>query len=408
MDNQHGFLNISVTPIECSIVCHTSWAENVFQPALDRLPAAAAATVSVSPDSYTVFSVISGGMDAGSRVVDLTLPLALAAIPIFFITTYYCDFILVPARDRQSVVHALLARGFVLSEDQSSLKKSLGGALGSGSAGTPAAAAAAAATSTTPPLSPRGRPSGNGRECHHHLPRPTTAGELQARTFELLGGRGVVPSIEPGLQLVQCSGRETSGIHRGAGGRVQRGNGGGNGNGGGDGGAARRESWVDTVDTKLYTSVVSALVAQPRFLSVTLAEDDPPSLLLDRALLPLFGDSLVGDTEGVLVPVFLDLVNLSFEATGIVSGVAGKLVEEMQTRESVELSYLSTARAGAVILSSERAGRALEVLGPLLVRREAGPEEGEEGGGEEQRRKEEKMVEKIKEEKGFELDEKLA
>ena len=217
-----------------------------------------------------------------------------------------------------------------------------------------------------------------------------------------------MPSIEPGLQLVQCSGRETSGIHRGAGGRVQRGNGGGNGNGGGDGGAARRESWVDTVDTKLYTSVVSALVAQPRFLSVTLAEDDPPSLLLDRALLPLFGDSLVGDTEGVLVPVFLDLVNLSFEATGIVSGVAGKLVEEMQTRESVELSYLSTARAGAVILSSERAGRALEVLGPLLVRREAGPEEGEEGGGEEQRRKEEKMVEKIKEEKGFELDEKLA
>ncbi len=142
---------------------------------------------------------------------------------------------------------------------------------------------------------------------------------------------------------------------------------------GGHGARGRRGSkhaahpcWVDTVDTKLYTSVVSALVSQPRFLSVTLAHEDPPSLLLDRELLGLFGEALVGDTEGALVPIFLDLADLPFEATGIVSGVAGRLVREVRMADGAELSYLSTARSGAVILSREQAGLALGVLKPLL------------------------------------------
>jgi hypothetical protein len=135
-------------------------------------------------------------------------------------------------------------------------------------------------------------------------------------------------------------------------------------------------------------------VSQPRFLSVTLAGEDPPSLLLDRRLLGLFGGgALVGPTEaeGALVPVFLDLGELPFEATGIVSGVAGRLVREMGgvgtgvggtgsgSGSGVgELSFLSTARAGAVVLGRAQAGVALGVLRGLLD----GGEEGEEGKGE--------------------------
>ena len=87
-DHSHGFLNISVTPIECSIVCNSVWATSVFEPAIKRLPADQAATVAISKDTYTALSVYGTGMDAGSRVADLTSPLALAGIPIFFITTY--------------------------------------------------------------------------------------------------------------------------------------------------------------------------------------------------------------------------------------------------------------------------------------------------------------------------------
>jgi len=333
VDKQHSFLNISITPIECSVVCHTSWVKSVWEPAIKRLPKdpTSRRTVTVSKD-MCVFSVISAGMDAGSRVVDLTSPLALAGISIFFITTYYSDFILVPTKDRHSVVTALLTRGFEFSEDEAAFKPA-----------GPQAHSRAGSQSSDPPSTPP----------------PSSPGELQVRTFELLKRRSVVPYVEDGLRLIHCSGRERSSIRgysdRPSFSRTPTGNG------------TRVKSWVDTVDTKLYTSVVSALVSQPRFLSITLAQDDPPSLLLDKELLNVFGDSLVGPTEGTLIPVFLDLDNLPFEATGIVSGVAGKLVQDMMM-ESAELSYLSTARAGAVILSGEQSVKALAILKSSLTK----------------------------------------
>ncbi|KAK5663091.1 hypothetical protein OQA88_6507 [Cercophora sp. LCS_1] len=343
VDSQHGFLNISVTPIECSIVCHSSWTKAVIEPAIRRLPRDVSQTVSVSKDSYAVFSVISAGMDAGSRVVDLTSPLALAGIPIFFITTYYSDFILVPSKDRQSVVKALLARGFEFAEDSETSFKPAGGPSSGGHS-------RGGSQSSDPPSTPP----------------PSNVRELQVRTFDLLRKRNVSPYVEKELRLIHCSGRERSSFGRGyADQRPSLGRSGTGANG------SRTRSWVDTVDTKLYTGLIAALVLQPKFLSITLAQDDPPSLLLDRELLSVFGDSLVGPPDGELVPIFLDLDNFPFEATGIVSGVAGRLAEEMRMGESAELSYLSTARAGAVILSGEQAVSALKVLRTSLGDRNA-------------------------------------
>ena len=317
-------------------MCHTGWARDLFEPAIRKLPKEAARAVSISKNAFVALCVISAGMDAGSRVVDLSSPLALAGIPIFFITTYYSDFILVPAKDRQSVVQALFARGFVFSEGDSSFVS------------PPLSHVRGASASSEPPSTPP----------------PTNVAELQVRTFELLKKRRVVPRVDPELHLVHCSGRrvpsqfgggrgEFTTPHRPSVSRTQSGVGG-------------KPTWVDSVDTKLYACLTAALAGRPRFLSVTLVEDDPPSLLLDKALIPLFSDSLVGDREGDLVPILLDLVNLPFEATGIVSGVAGKLVSEMRLEETPELSYHSTSKAGAVILDSARAARAMAILKPLL------------------------------------------
>jgi len=331
LDNKHGFLNISVTPIECSVVCHTPWAQNIFQPVIDRLPKESSRQVTISKDTYIVFSVSSAGMEAGQRVMDLTAPLAMAGIPIFFITTYYTDFILVPSKDRHTVGQALLARGFEFSENDSAYV-------------APTAISHSRGTSevSAPPSTPP----------------PSNVQELQIRTFSQLKKRNVVPYVEPGLHLVQCSGKELvpSDDYRPS----------SNGNGSG-----HRRSWLDNIDPMLYVGLMSALVQQPKFLSVTLAQDDAPSLLLDKSLLWLFGNSIAGDTEGELVPIFLDLASLPLESTGIVCGVAGKLVDEMRMHEPTtshgsELSYLSTARAGAVILSSEGSAMAVEVLRPLL------------------------------------------
>ncbi|ROV92701.1 hypothetical protein VSDG_06595 [Cytospora chrysosperma] len=330
LDQKHGFLNISVTPIECSIVCHDAWSKKFFEPIIRQLPDDAAKTVSMSSQSYLVLRVSSPGMDAGRRVVDLTSPLGLAGIPIFFITTYYSDFIIVPSKDRQDVVQVLLAGGFECPEDSDSSFVSPG------------------ALSHTRGLSQEAdKPPSS--------PPPSNVAELQARAFKLLKKHNVAPHIEPDLRLVQCSGKDVS--HSGGyswPARSHAGNG------------SHREAWVDKVDTKFYTSLVAALASQPRFLSVTLTEEDEPSLLLDKCLLDTFGDSLIGPMEAELVPIFLDLVDLPFDTTGIVAGVAGKLAEEMQMEQNAELSYLSTAKTGAVILSSEQAAIAMDALSPLL------------------------------------------
>ena len=331
MDNhQHGFLNISVTPTEVSIVCHSYWAEKVFQPVIRALPDDAAKSVELSKHEYMVLSVISAGMDAAGRVMELTSPLALAGIPIFFISTYYSDFILVPTKEKSNVVKALSNKGFELSENQSQF--------------------------VTPATYGRERTSSSSSNPPGTPPAPNLA-ELQIRAFDLLKKRNVTPQVDGELELVQCSGREVSPVteiydRRPSASRHP--------------GSSDQSTWIEHVDTKLYTCIISALVSQPRFLSLTLAQDDPPSLLLDKALLSVFGDSLVGDTEGRHIPIFLDLSNLPLEVAGIVCGVAGQLVQDMQMTESSELSYLSTARAGAVILPDGQSKRALEILKPLL------------------------------------------
>ncbi|KAL5594759.1 hypothetical protein BROUX41_001673 [Berkeleyomyces rouxiae] len=336
-NGQHGFLNITVTPLECSIVCHYEWAKNVFVPVIDLLPKNCAEQVTISKDTYMVMSVISAGMDAASRVMELTSPLALAGIPIFFITTYYSDFICVPVKERHNVNSALFAHGFQLSSENGSSY------VPPGFLGYPSS------TSSVHTASPvTDSPPGT--------PLPSTVDELVSRTFDLLRKRAVVPYVESDLELVQCSGRDhemhnselrapTHSLY-------------------GRRGSAPR-GWIDTADTSLYTGIISTLVSHPRFCSVTLAQEDPPSLLLDRKLLPFFGNSLVGDFESTMVPIFLDLTNLPAEVTGIVCGVAGRLLHEMKMESSSELSYLSTAKAGSVILSEAQAKRALDILKPV-------------------------------------------
>ncbi|KAL8298812.1 hypothetical protein RB600_003369 [Gaeumannomyces tritici] len=435
-DHRHGFLNVSVTPVECSVVCHASWVAAVFEPAIGRLlPREAARRVSVSRDRYVALCVINAGMDAGCRVVDLSSPLALAGIPIFFITTYYSDFILVPSKDRRSVVAALLAGGFEFSSGSDSSFVSPLAARGGGGGGGLQTAPHSRAGSSSSRSGSSGSSGGVGHGRPFKLepgsPVPHDAEELQARTFDLLRRRRVEPRVDPDLHLIHCSGHETStrqlageisvglmnrpSLNRlntgpkGSGGGGLGGGGDGGGGGGGGGGAwfgqnggghnshdyhqhsqqpqqqqQQTHTWADAVDTRLYACLVAALASRPRFLSVTLAQDDPPSLLLDKTLLPLFGDSVMGYTEGDLVPIFLDLAALPFEATGIVSGVAGRVVREMVGEDEAEaarreqalnspllpeLSYLSTARAGAVILPREQSEKALEILRPLLVKK---------------------------------------
>ncbi|KAK7188882.1 hypothetical protein PSPO01_04991 [Paraphaeosphaeria sporulosa] len=319
---EHPFVNISVTPSECSVVCSRKLANDIFVPALNLLDPKSRDRVSITSEDYVVMQVDGEGLDAGQRVLELTSPLALAGISIFFITTYFSDYILVPIRYRSQVVHALEERGFIFEDQTSSYVNP-----------------SHHSRQHSSPQSFEVRPPGT--------PPPATVSELQTRTFATLKRRNIIPTVDSCLRLVQCAGRRDSAnsINEGR----------------------NRSSMTSAADDALHLGLVKCLISPPypKFLSLTLTDTEPASLLLDHSLLPNFAsDILLGSKDDFLIPITLDLRDLPMESTGIICGVAGRLVGGTagQLESAVEMSYLSTARAGTVMVAEDELKRALGAL----------------------------------------------
>ena len=118
-------------------------------------------------------------------------------------------------------------------------------------------------------------------------------------------------------------------------------------------------------DLELQVGITKCLIHPSEFFSLTLTESEAPSLLLERNAISSFpADSLLGVKDDVLVPITLNLEPLPLEATGIVCGVASKLVGGGcgGVMSSVEMSYLSTARGAAVMVDERDLERATELL----------------------------------------------
>ncbi|PVI05334.1 hypothetical protein DM02DRAFT_624058 [Periconia macrospinosa] len=317
---EHPFINISVTPVECSVVCSRALADEFFVPVLSTLDPNERKQISITAEDYVVMQIDGEGLDAGQRVLELTSPLALAGISIFFITTYFSDYILVSNKHRSQVVHALEDRGFQFEDQTSSYVNP---------------SAHNRKTSSTPSVDLQ----------VPGTPPPATVSELQTRTFATLKRCNIQPTVDPNLRLVQVAGRkENLGLHTGG----------------------NRSSMTSATDDALHLGLVKCLISLPhhRFLSLTLTDTEPASLLLDETLLGNFApDILLGAKDEFLIPIMLDLRELPTESTGIVCGIAGRLVGATgQLENPVEMSYLSTARAGTVTVGDGELDRALAAL----------------------------------------------
>lgn len=327
-ENLPGFINISLTPVECSIVCPRLLVEKLFDPIIDELSSELKTSVSISPEDFVAIQVEGEELNAGQRVLDLSSPLALVGVyvnyhlsivlymilinthsPIFFITTYYSDYILCPAKRRSTVIKALRQRGFVFEEltssfvTQSSLERK------SSSSGLTA--------------------SING------LPSPPivvsdSLSDLEARTFETLKKHNISPLANGSIKLHLCGDQSHS---------------------------------SELEKSLLELGLIKSLLAKPQFLSITITDTENTSVLLQEELIeryfqdPISGKDILMGTRGTPAysPIVLDLKELPEDTTGIVCGLAGRLVgiEKEGEEGRIEMSYLSTARAGTVMVAEE-------------------------------------------------------
>ncbi|EME43210.1 hypothetical protein DOTSEDRAFT_153605 [Dothistroma septosporum NZE10] len=326
----YPFVNVSITPNECSIVCPREQAEDLFAPLVEELSPALQRAITITKEDYSVIMIGGEGLEAGQRVLDLTSPLAMAGIPIFFITSYYSDFILVPFSSRPRVIRALEDRGFVFEATDADGE--------AGQMTNPASPVAhshyrngsAASSFEFPPVAT--------------TPPPATVPELQTKTFKTLARNNVHPHVDKSVELVTCAGiKETSPSHAAA----------------------------NFTEGKLQLGITRCLTAMPapRFFSVTLTDSESASLTLEKRLLHYFPDEgqdvLLGTASPEQIPITLDLKNLPLESTGIVCGVSSRLMDGMKGRigrEMFNMSYLSTSKAGHVIVYEDELEDAIGAL----------------------------------------------
>lgn len=81
-----AFLNLSITPVECSIVCTRELAEKYFAPIIKKLNITSPVNgerISISEDDYVVMQIDGEGLDAGQRVLELSSPLAMEGMSVY-------------------------------------------------------------------------------------------------------------------------------------------------------------------------------------------------------------------------------------------------------------------------------------------------------------------------------------
>ena len=84
--SRHDFLNISITTVECSIICEKRLADMFFSPLLKQhntrngYRRTSNNEAEMTSETYIVIQVDGQGLDAGQRVLELTSPLARAGM----------------------------------------------------------------------------------------------------------------------------------------------------------------------------------------------------------------------------------------------------------------------------------------------------------------------------------------
>jgi hypothetical protein len=327
---QHQFINISINHIEASIILPKALATELFAPLVSRPDSVhgiqLASSIVIAPDDYILIWVDGATHSPSQRLIDLTTPLAMAKIPIFFITTYFSDYIVCPRRSKSAVETAFNAQGFGISPEEFNWSH----------------------IDSAPSESYSHRPTTSSSDSSQVLapgtPPPKNLPELQLKTLSLLARSNIIPRMDPKIRLVQCGGRSEA-----------------------------------QYTNQLLLSVIRLLLATPSFFSLTLAEGEQPSFLLEKRSLHLFkitdgtsygNQSLLNGTEtDVLIPLVLDLRTLPFESIGIVCGLAGRLVDatKKHVEGPVHMGYLSTTRTGAVMVMEDDLERTQSVFEPDVV-----------------------------------------
>lgn len=322
IDALQEFINISFTPVECSVICPTELVDLLFGKALDQ---AALSSASGGPKvllgQYLAIQIDGDGANSGSRILDITAPLSSAGIPIFFIPTYFSDYVLVPSQAQSSVSTALESRGFVFSNTANSY---------------------VSASPSIHPMSSDFKLDQVVFEAPDQSATPLSPylASLGDQTFDRFLSNGVRPVIDVNTKLL-LTGARTQGR------------------------SINRYS-SSSLHACLYLTIVEILIHPPDYFSVTVTGGSEVSFIINQDMVEAFpSELLLGSPTDFVIPISFDLSSLPEDSTGIVAGVASRLLKK-SPGELMQMSYLSTAKTGVVMIPVDDIDLAKDALSGYL------------------------------------------
>lgn len=301
-DASHIFFHIAFTPLECTVMCSVRVLAALFGEPLALCAQLNDARVEVLPDEYITLQVDSSdGYDNSTKVLLLTKPLSLNRIPLFFLSTHFGDIVLIPKSSQDKVVGILTQRNFKFSSLSNSYVK----------VDRPEDLAA----STSPTL------------------------DVEQQTFTLFHRAHIVPVIDTKCKLLLTGARSGE---------------------------------VAATLAKVATALAATKAESPEFpnyFAITRTSLNEVSLLLPksasvRARLGFPSRSIIGLTQDLIIPIIISLEALPLDSTGIVAGLASKLLSGSQRKAHgpLEMSYLSMAKSGIVMVPLEDIALVSQIL----------------------------------------------
>ena len=312
------FFNLSFTPTSISIICPQHVAKSLFVPIIANLRDVGA---TIEDGGFLCMQIDGEGICDGTRLLEITQPLAKAGVSILFITTYFSDYVLVAAKEIKKVRKVLLASGFAFED----LSQSYISASKTASPMLPSPAASPAPT----------------RNFDDHLNFQFDEDVLESSVGSLASEHGVstLQFLKQSKVPVTLS-KETKLVMAGS-----------------------RNDIFDHMEALTDLFLAKEL---PKFFSLTIAPETSPSLLLSSDLVPRFDSSkLLGvESNQSLIPITLDLRGLSgrgLGGCGIICSVVDELMQRTKSGDDeLIMSYLSTVVTGNVLIREED----LDRLGP--------------------------------------------
>lgn len=303
-EKENWFFHIAYTPHECTIVCEQQAMARFFSDARILCQTLGYDDVKLLPGQFLSLQIDSDGYDRSRRIVSLTKPLSDHGISLFFLLTHYSDIVLIPYEVRDRAIE-ILKNDTTISGDLYSFNVK----------------------------SDPENVSDISNGSHHEIPDAL-------ESTQVLRSAVVRPVIHRKTKLL------LTGARLGA-----------------------------TSSTLLIAArVLGRLSCIPPYFAITRTAASEVSFLLPsssktRRALGFGPMDILGSEMDVIVPITIDLNLLPLDSTGIVAGLATKLVdvvsEDPGDQSLFEMSYLSMARSGMVLIPRENINVISKVLDRL-------------------------------------------